>query len=148
GRDLKEFETLAARLRERLAPGARVLEVAPGPGFLAIELARGGTYSVTGLDISRSFVEIAGQNAAQAGVQVDFQLGDAAAMPFEDGSFDFLVCRAAFKNFSRPVQALCEMHRVLAPGGSALIIDLRADAPRSSINATVDEMGMNRINAR
>ena len=53
-------------------------------------------------------------------------------MPFEDNEFDFVLCRAAFKNFSEPVAALREMHRVLKPGGKALIIDLRRDTPVSA----------------
>jgi ubiquinone/menaquinone biosynthesis C-methylase UbiE len=87
---------------------------------------------VTGLDISRTFVQIAAESARQAGIAVDFQLGDAAELPFPDGQFDFIVCRAAFKNFSRPLVALNEMHRVLKEGGTALIIDLRKDySPRA-----------------
>ena len=42
--------------------------------------------------------------------------------------FDFLLCRAAFKNFGQPVRALQEMCRVLKPGGRGLIIDLRHGA--------------------
>ena len=63
-------------------------------------------------------------------------------MPFADESFDFLLCRAAFKNFSAPVAALQEMWRVLQPGGKALINDLRRDAPPEMINQEVERMGM------
>ncbi len=52
-------------------------------------------------------------------------------MPFESETFDFLLCRAAFKNFTEPLQALREMCRVLKPGGRALIIDLRRDTSTS-----------------
>jgi ubiquinone/menaquinone biosynthesis C-methylase UbiE len=38
-------------------------------------------------------------------------------MPFPAESFDLILCRAAFKNFSRPVEAIDEMHRVLKPAG-------------------------------
>ena len=147
GKDLSEFVQLAARIAGRLARRARILEVAPGPGYLAIELTRAGSFQVTGLDISRENVKIAKQMAARAAVDIDFRQGDVAHMPFDDESFDFLVCRAAFKNFSHPAQAIREMHRVLAPGGTALIIDLRSDAPQSSVNRMVDQMGLNRVNA-
>jgi len=77
-------------------------------------------------------VGIARENASKAGVRVDFEHGDAADLPFPDTQFDFIVCRAAFKNFARPLVALNEMHRVLKPGGNALIIDLRKDfSPRA-----------------
>lgn len=146
-KSLDEFKTLARRVAAAIPRGSAVLEVAPGPGYFAIELAKLGGYWVTGLDISRSFVKIARANATEAGVGVDFRLGDAAKMPFPDRSFDFLLCRAAFKNFSRPADALQEMYRVLKPGGRALIIDLRADASIESIDDAVDAMHVNPVNA-
>jgi len=142
-----DFKANARRIATLLTPDARVLEVAPGPGYLAIELARLGPYRITGLDISRSFVRMASEAATQAGVDVDFQLGDAAAIPFPESRFDFVVCRAAFKNFSDPEAALREMHRVLKPGGRALIIDMRRDATDEAIEATVDDMQLGRVDA-
>ena len=63
-----EFEADAARIAKRLAPDARVLEIAPGPGYLAIALARLGAFKVIGLDISRAFVRIATETAEKAGI--------------------------------------------------------------------------------
>ena len=146
-KDLGEFQALAQRMAEGLPGDARVLEVAPGPGYFSIELAKRGRRSVTGLDISKTFVEIARRNAEKEGVQVDFQHGNASRMPFEDASFDLIVCRAAFKNFSAPVAALREMRRVLRPGGKAIIIDLRKDTPLDAIDAYVAKMHTNAVNA-
>jgi ubiquinone/menaquinone biosynthesis C-methylase UbiE len=145
-KSLAQFQALARRVAGQVPPGSRVLEVAPGPGFFAVELARLGDYHVAGLDISRTFVDIARRNAAEAQVDVDFREGNASSMPFESDCFDFLLCRAAFKNFSEPLAALCEMHRVLKPGGKALIIDLRRDASRESIAQAVDGMGLGPVN--
>jgi ubiquinone/menaquinone biosynthesis C-methylase UbiE len=139
---MNAFTSDARRVAALLAPEAKVLEVAPGPGYFAIELAKLGEYSITGLDISKTFVEIAQKNAAQAGVHPDFRHGSASNMPFESEQFDFLFCRAAFKNFSEPVRALQEMRRVLKPGGRALIVDLRRDAPLKAINEAVSQMGL------
>jgi ubiquinone/menaquinone biosynthesis C-methylase UbiE len=86
-----------------------------------------------GLDISESFVRIAPDNASQ--------------MPFPDASFDFIVCSAAFKNFSDPVGALDEIHRVLIPGGRASIYDLRKDATSAEIAAEVQGMRLSAFNA-
>ena len=141
-----DFKALAGRVAAETPPGSAVLEVAPGPGYFAIELAKLGGYRITGLDISHTFVEIARRNAAEAGVDVDFRHGNASSMPFENEAFDFLLCRAAFKNFSQPVRALQEMYRVLKPGGRALIIDLRRDVPRRSVSQAVDEMRLGRVN--
>ncbi len=146
GRSLDEFEKLARRIAGQLPPGSAVLEVAPGPGYFCIELTRLGSYSITGLDISHTFVEIAGRKAAEAGVRVEFRQGNASSMPFGDDTFDFLLCRAAFKNFAQPVRALQEMCRVLKPGGRGLIIDLRKDASIESINHEVEGMGLNPVN--
>jgi len=145
-KSMDEFKALARRIADELPMESRVLEVAPGPGYFAIELAKLGSYRITGVDISHSFVDIARRNARQAGVEVDFQQGNAANMPFPDESFDFLLCRAAFKNFSEPVRALQEMYRVLKPGARALVIDLRKDAPMESIAEAVDGFGVGPIN--
>jgi ubiquinone/menaquinone biosynthesis C-methylase UbiE len=142
GRHKESYRETAETVAGQLASGASVLEVAPGPGYLAIELAKLGDYRVVGLDISRSFVEMARRNARGAGVAVTFEQGNASCMPFASESFDVIVCRAAFKNFAEPVQALNEMHRVLKPGGKALIYDLRPDAPPEAINAEVKKMGL------
>jgi ubiquinone/menaquinone biosynthesis C-methylase UbiE len=125
-----------------------VLEVAPGPGYLAIELARRGTYHITGLDISHSFVRIASENARAAGVAgIDFRHGDVVQMPFASDAFDFVVCVAAFKNFPAPVAALDEIHRVLRPGARASIFDLRKDVPAGAIEQEIREMQQSRFSA-
>jgi len=146
GSQLEEYGKQAAQLTHGLPSGAGILEVAPGPGYLAVELARLG-FHVTGLDISRTFVEIASEHARAAGVRIDFRRGDVADMPFPAGSFDLIVCQAAFKNFTRPDVALAEMHRVLRPGGSALIQDMSADASNADIDREVRAMRQSRVNA-
>jgi len=145
-KDMQRFRTLAERLRTVLPQGGDVLEVAPGPGFFAIEMAKGRAYRVTGLDVSRTMVELARANAGEAGVDVDFRLGNASAMPFADDSFDLLACSAAFKNFSEPHKALEEMYRVLRPGGNALVVDLRSDVPMSEIRKYFGALELSTIN--
>ena len=144
-KDMPEFKTLAVRIAGILPPSAQVLEIAPGPGFLSIELARRGL-QVRAFDISKTFVEIARRNAAREGVSPQFEQGNAAALPVADSSVDFVVCRAAFKNFTEPVKALAEMRRVLRPGGVALLIDMRRDTSLSEIKRYVDGLGVSRLN--
>lgn len=145
-KSLKDFEALAQRIAQQLPSRSRVLEVAPGPGYFAIELAKLGDYRISGLDISETFVDIARANAAAANVRVDFRQGNVSAMRFPDSRFDFILCRAAFKNFSQPGEALAEMHRVLKPGGRALIIDLRRDASSESVGKAVEAMNLGSVN--
>jgi ubiquinone/menaquinone biosynthesis C-methylase UbiE len=124
-KDMPEMKSLAKRISAVVPsgpPAGTVLEIAPGPGFLSIELAKRGL-QVRAVDISKTFVEIARRNATADGVEVWFELGNAAALPLDDASVDFVVCRAAFKNFAEPVKALAEMRRVLRLGGTALLID-------------------------
>jgi len=150
-KSMDDFKALARRLGDSLPAGARVLEVAPGPGYFAIELAKLGSkglgdYRIKGLDISRTFVDIAQKNASDARVDIDFRHGNASAMPFASRSFDFVLCRAAFKNFSEPLRALQEMYRVLDTGGRAVIIDLRKDASAESIDRAVNQMHVGSVN--
>jgi ubiquinone/menaquinone biosynthesis C-methylase UbiE len=136
------FRREAAALATRLPSGAAVLEVAPGPGYLAIELAKRGHFRIAAVDYSHSFISICRENAKAAGVEIDFRQGDAAQLPLPDGQFDFIICRAAFKNFGDPLGAIREMHRVLRPGGTALIEDMRKDATDDAIAREVCGMKM------
>lgn len=145
-KDLKRHKLMAKQLVEKIPANGKVLEIAPGPGYFGIELAKLGNYQVTGLDISKSFVEIARKNAAEAGLPIDFREGNASAMPFADETFDFTFCQAAFKNFSEPVKAIAEMYRVLKPKGVAVIVDLRRDASAEEIEREIKGMGLGRLN--
>lgn len=125
--------------------GGDVLEVAPGPGYFSIELARLGRVKVHALEISRSFVQITTENARRAGVEVDIRQGDASRMPYPDSSFNLVVCQAAFKNYSRPQEAVNEMYRVLRPGGLAQIEDMRREATDAAIHEEVRSMRLGRF---
>lgn len=142
----ERHRSVAEQLATGLPAGSRVLEIAPGPGYTAIALARMGDYRITGLDISKSFVEMAGRNARQAGVEIDFRQGNASELPFAPESFDLTYCQAAFKNFTQPVQAIAEMYRVLRPGGRSVIIDLRGDALPAEIDRHIETLGIHGIN--
>src|SRR5580704_18442727 len=79
-KDMPEFQALATRIAALVPARGAVLEVAPGPGFLAIELAKRG-FDVCAVDISKTFVDLARCNAASAGVSGRFEVGNAAALP-------------------------------------------------------------------
>jgi ubiquinone/menaquinone biosynthesis C-methylase UbiE len=81
------YQALARKVAADLRPGGHVLEVAPGPGYFAIELAKLGKYRVDGLDISKTFVEIAARNAKEANVGAAFLGGDASSMPYPTLTF-------------------------------------------------------------
>jgi ubiquinone/menaquinone biosynthesis C-methylase UbiE len=138
----EETKRQANELAKHIKDGDSVLEIAPGAGYLSIELSRLGKYKIIGMDISRSLVEIARRNAKEAGADIDFRQGNVSDMPFHENEFNSIICVLAFKNFKEPLKALREMHRVLKPGGTALIIDLNGKASMKSIKKIAENMGM------
>lgn len=104
------------------APGEHVLDVACGSGNAAIRAASRGA-AVTGLDVSPDLLAAARANAALSGVAAEFVEGDAAALPFADGSFD--VATSVFGIQFAPRQGDCarELARVLRPGGRLALIN-------------------------
>ena len=146
-KDMPAFRELAAQIASVAGAGGKVLEVAPGPGFLSIELVKRGL-DVQAVDISRTFVEIARKNAAEAGVRAVFMQGNAAELPVISESTDFVVCRAAFKNFTEPVKAMSEMLRVLRPGGTALLIDMRRDVSVEELRNYINGWGVSWFNRK
>jgi ubiquinone/menaquinone biosynthesis C-methylase UbiE len=141
-KDMERFKETAQRVAVHVGPRSCVLEIAPGPGYLAIELAKLTGCRMVGVDISHTFIRIANENARKAGVDIAFDHGDAADLPLPADGFDFVVCTAAFKNFTRPLDTLNEIHRVLKPGGTALIIDLRKDFSPQAIDDYVKGKGL------
>jgi len=137
---LDEMREYAKEVTRHIKDGASVLEVAPGPGYMSIELAKMGNYTITGMDISPDFVKICKTNAEKENVDVSFLEGNVSAMPFEANAFDFVFCSAAFKNFKEPVIALQEMHRVLKTGGIGLIVDMRRDVTKQGLAEEVDKI--------
>lgn len=139
---LPEMKAYAKDVAGHIQDGATVLEVAPGPGYLAIELAKMGRFEIIGLELSIDFVDIAQRNALKGNVSVEFRQGNAASIPFPENTFDFIVCTAAFKNFREPLRALAEMHRVLKPGRTALIVDMNLNATDRQIEDYTKNMGV------
>ncbi len=137
-----EMKEQANEVAGHIKDGDSVLEIASGAGYLSIELAKLGNYKITGMDISEDLVEIASRNAKETGVDVNFQQGNVSNMPFHENEFNFIVCVLAFKNFKEPLKALKEMHRVLKPGGTALIMDLNRNASLKSTKTVAENMGM------
>jgi ubiquinone/menaquinone biosynthesis C-methylase UbiE len=110
--------------RLRLAPGARVLDVCCGSGASAIPAAEtvGPTGLVIGVDLAANLLALARSKAEQCGLtNIEFRSGDMTQLPFNDGSFDVVVC--VFGIFFVPdmESALSELKRVLRGGGKLAI---------------------------
>jgi ubiquinone/menaquinone biosynthesis C-methylase UbiE len=137
-----EYRRLARRIAAVIETG-QVLEIGPGPGFVAIEIARLlPSVRVIGLDLSPTMVEVAIRNAQVHGLsdRVRFRRGDASAMPFDAESFDFVVSSGSLHHWEQPLQIFREIHRVLKPGCRGLVADLRADARPEDVQALADQI--------
>ncbi len=132
GRDIGQNSWLTADEYDRfisllgLASGGRALEVASGSGGPALYLADRTGCRVTGIDVSESGVATATRRAADSGLahQVDFRLTDAnARLPFDDDTFDAVVCIDSMNHLPGRSGVLREWRRVLRAGGRALFTD-------------------------
>ena len=108
-----------------LSPGERLLEVASGSGGPALYLAKKFDCRITGLDINEDGVKTANQQALDAGItSASFQLADVnQRLPFEDNSFEAVVCIDSMNHFRDRLACLREWRRVLKPSRRALFTD-------------------------
>jgi SAM-dependent methyltransferase len=108
----------------RLGPHAAVLDVACGPGLVALALAESAGH-VTGLDLTPAMLDKARELQRQRGLgNLSWRLGRADALPYPDGSFDAVLTRFSLHHLTDPAAALAEMVRVCRPGGRVVICDV------------------------
>jgi arsenite methyltransferase len=126
-----------------LQPGERVLDVGVGPGLLACDMAAavGEGGRVAGIDPSASMLEMARRRCAGQ-PWTDFRPGEAAKLPFDDGSFDAVVSTQVYEYVADIGAALAEARRVLRPGGRLLVLDTDWD---SVVWNTADRARMRRV---
>jgi SAM-dependent methyltransferase len=125
------FDGIAADVAKVAPDGGRVLEIGCGPGHLSVRLVRSGLV-VTGLDLDEGMIERARLSAdriAPGPERPTFVVGDVAALPFADSSFDVIVSTLSMHHWSDPQAGLEEIARVLRPGAKALIWDFPSDRP-------------------
>ncbi len=107
-------------------PGALVLDVAGGTGHMGRAFADTAAAAVV-LDLTHEMLEAGQKVAAGVGLRnVLFIAGDAAQMPFVNGSFDLVVCRFAVHHFEHPATQIAEMARVCQAGGRVAVVDMVA----------------------
>jgi ubiquinone/menaquinone biosynthesis C-methylase UbiE len=112
----------------KVAEGDRVLDIATGPGYLAIAAAEriGALGEAVGLDLSPEMVARARERAKRVGSRARFVEAPAQKMPFEDGSFDVVLSRLAVHHLPSDARSgvAAEVFRVLVPGGRVVLADL------------------------
>ena len=123
--------------RSGLAPGKVAVDVGSGTGVvtrLLTDLVRPGGRAV-GVEPNPALREMAVERAAAAGSSATFTDGTAAELPVPDEAVDLVWCERVLQHLADPVSALREMHRVLRPGGRALVLD--ADH-QTRVNSAID----------
>jgi len=117
-------DALRARAVSRLLdPNLVVADIGTGTGILAIELARLGV-RVIAVDHSARMIDAArGKSAADPSLQIEFRLGEASALPLSDAEVNAALAHMVLHYLPSPSEAIAEMARVVAPGGSVVAVD-------------------------
>lgn len=126
----------APRSRERM------LDVACGTGIVARQAAPlvGAHGQVVALDMNPAMLGVARTLSAPAGATINWQEGNAMALPFPDGAFDVVLCQHRLQFFPDRAAAVREMGRVLTPGGRAVVIVLQALARHPVFEALMESV--------
>lgn len=106
------------------------LEIGPGPGYVGLEWLRTTAAStLTGCEISREMISLAEKNAREYGLdaKTHYVEGNCMQMPFADNSFDAVFSNGSLHEWEDPIRVFNEISRVLKPGGSFCISDMRRD---------------------
>ena len=108
-------------LGEHPGPFARSLEIGSGTGYFSLNLMQDGVIrAATCTDISPGMLETLERNAQELGLEVETAACDAAALPFDDESFDLVLGHAVLHHLPELDRAFAEFLRVLKPGGVVL----------------------------
>jgi ubiquinone/menaquinone biosynthesis C-methylase UbiE len=119
-----------ARRAVAMTQAGQAVDLGSGPGHLVIKLAQAAPdLMVTGIDLSDEMLAEAERYARRSGLEdrITFKRGNVAQIPFPDSSLDLVVSTLSLHHWSDPVGVLDEIVRVLRPGGSFLVFDLRRD---------------------
>ncbi len=125
--------------RANLGSGARICDLASGPGHLALALAEAG-YAVSTVEPSQTMRAVAEELAAERGLTLEQHAGRAEALPLRDRSLDALVSRVSAHHFEDLSAALHEAARVVRPGGVVAILDLQGsdDPEADALNHAIE----------
>ncbi|MEM9551690.1 MAG: bifunctional demethylmenaquinone methyltransferase/2-methoxy-6-polyprenyl-1,4-benzoquinol methylase UbiE [Pseudomonadota bacterium] len=128
-------------------PGQRMLDVAGGTGDISFRfLKRAGHAHATVLDLTEPML-VEGRKraeAAQMSDSLDWVVGDAMALPFDDASFDVYTISFGIRNVTRPQDALAEAFRVLKPGGRLMVLEF-SQLPNAGLQKLYDLYSFNVI---
>lgn len=146
GHALPAIQQSKVQIRQRLGVqvGDVVLEVGSGPGTSLLELAEvvGPGGQCVGLDASTTMVAEARRRAVTVSVPVSFEVGDAQALPYPEGTFDVCYAERVLMHVPQAERAVAELIRVARPGGQVGVFDfdwdtMIVDSPDKETTRTV-----------
>lgn len=133
---VRDFHELVASQVVGTLNSGRVLDVGTGPGYLPIKIAeRLPSVKVIGVDVSEDMIRIARRNVENAHLsnQIELIVEDGAEMSIPPESIDLAISTASLHHWTRPIQVINEIHRVLKEGREAWIYDVLRDATQETI---------------
>ncbi len=103
----------------------QILDIATGTGDFAIEALALNPDKVTGVDISEGMLSVGREKMKKRGLddRIELLSGDSEALQFDDNNFDAVIVSFGVRNFENLEKGLADMHRVLKPGGKAVILE-------------------------
>jgi ubiquinone/menaquinone biosynthesis C-methylase UbiE len=101
--------------------GKSVLEVGCGAGIDLMRFASGGA-RVTGIDLSKTAIDLAGKNFDQSKQSADLRVMNGECMQFEDNTFDIVYAHGVLQYTADSAKMMGEIYRVLKPGGEAIMM--------------------------
>ncbi|HET9906373.1 MAG TPA: class I SAM-dependent methyltransferase [Anaerolineales bacterium] len=101
--------------------GKSILEVGCGVGIDLVRFAGGGA-TVTGIDLSKTAINLARKNFVQNNLPADLRIMNGECMQFEDNTFDVVYAHGVLQYTADSSKMITEIHRVLRPGGEAIMM--------------------------
>lgn len=135
----EEEKAWKSALYKELGKGdKKILDVGTGNGSLALALAELG-HDLVGIDISEEMLSVAKEKAEERKLDIDFRIGDAESLSFDEESFDAVVSRVVLWTLLNPKKALKEWNRVLRPNGTVYVFVTNPDKRRGEIERKIKE---------
>ena len=136
--------------RSLVQPGDSVLDCAPGTGDLALAFKRavGPTGEVLGTDFNAGMLSFAPKKAADAGLDVKFEVADAMKLPYADKRFTVASISFGIRNVDDPAVCVGELARVVKPGGRVVVLEFGQPGGRSVCSSASTRRTSCRCSAR
>ena len=113
----KIYPSLLDKISQDVNVGNTILEVACGPGLVALKVAE-RAFKIYAVDISEPMIEKAKEKMEEKEIRnIEFSVEDAYSLPFDNKTFNTAICNSALHNMINPQKALLEIKRVLKPDG-------------------------------